>query len=94
MCKCTKWPSGTVSSLSHIIAFGRFVDLRERQTNHKPVRYKLQLMTIEKLISNSVKSVKIQFLNKTQEYNILKLQFGSADNKAIHKMLLNGQFGD
>lgn len=44
-------------------------------------------MTIEKLISNSVKSVKIQFLNKTQEYNILKLQFGSADNKAIHKML-------
>lgn len=42
MCKCTKWPSGTVSSLSHIIAFGRFVDLRERQTNHKPLRYKLQ----------------------------------------------------
>lgn len=35
MCKSTEWPSGTVSSLPHVIAFGRFVDLKKRQQQKK-----------------------------------------------------------
>lgn len=35
MCKSTEWPSGTVSSLTHVIAFGWFVNLKEETSDKK-----------------------------------------------------------
>jgi len=46
MCKSTKRSPGAVSSLSHIIAFGRFVDLREekdKQPKNKSIRNNVKM---------------------------------------------------
>lgn len=76
MCKCTKRPPGTVSSLSHIIAFGRFVDLGQRETNHNPCLHLENLNTFSVTNYNPIKS-HVNFRGTKSTHLWVKLLFST-----------------